>query len=340
MAMNNSYDISGKLAIDARNMDDLRLKAQQNPDHAIKEVAQHFEAIFLQMMLKSMREALPKDGLFDSQQSQFYTQMLDQQLTQNMASKGIGLADLMVQQLTRAAVQQPMQGEASAIQNDSIGAMANTENESTATAPDRPNDISASLWPGIKATPGSLNQPVNTGLSDDNKQLEEIHSSRSTPEKMNQPDEFVSAVWSHAKKAEQVTGIPAHFMVAQAALESGWGKHEIRHADSSPSFNLFGIKAGANWKGDVVETVTTEFINGIPKKTVEKFRAYNSYAEGFQDYANLLLNNPRYSAVLKNQDAAAFANGLQQAGYATDPRYADKLLRVINSSPIVRNQTI
>ena len=144
----------------------------------------------------------------------------------------------------------------------------------------------------------------------------------------------MSAVWTHAEAASQATGIPAHFMIAQAALESGWGRHEIRHADNRPSFNLFGIKAGENWKGPVVETVTTEYINGVPQKMVEKFRAYNSYAEGFQDYANLLLNNPRYAAVLKNQDAAAFAQGLQQAGYATDPMYADKLIRIINSSSI------
>ena len=125
-----------------------------------------------------------------------------------------------------------------------------------------------------------------------------------------------------------------------AALESGWGKQEIRHADNQPSFNLFGIKAGQGWKGAVVETTTTEYINEAPNKMVEKFRAYTSYAESFQDYANLMLKNPRYAAVLRNQDAQTFAQGLQQAGYATDPHYADKLMRIINSSSIRDHQTI
>ena len=128
-------------------------------------------------------------------------------------------------------------------------------------------------------------------------------------------------------------------MVAQAALESGWGKNEIRRADGSPSFNVFGIKAGRSWSGPVAETVTTEYVNGVAQKSVEKFRAYSSYAEGFRDYANLLLNNPRYAAVLEQRDAASFARGLQQAGYATDPMYADKLMRILNGN-VLRNSLV
>jgi flagellar protein FlgJ len=125
-------------------------------------------------------------------------------------------------------------------------------------------------------------------------------------------------------------------MLGQAALESGWGKREIRAADGTPSHNLFGVKAGANWKGSVVETVTTEYVNGVAQKSVEKFRAYSSYADAFRDYANLLRNNPRYAGVVAQAaqgiDAAGFAQGLQKAGYATDPNYADKLTRVIKTT--------
>lgn len=331
--MSNSYNISGKLAIDARSIDDLRLQAKQNPDQALKEVTQQFEAIFINMMLKSMREALPKKGLFDSQQTQFYTQMLDQQLAQKMSLNGIGLADMMVQQLTRTVTGQPLP-DPNNIAPIETSAVSTIVNQSMGSSSQRAGDISSLLWPDGKATPPALTQSDHSPATYEEMLVEPLIPSISVSPTSNQPEDFVSAVWSHAKAASQATGIPAHFMIAQAALESGWGKHEIRHADNSPSFNLFGIKAGENWKGAVVETVTTEYINGVPEKMVEKFRAYSSYAEGFQDYASLLLNNPRYAAVLKNQDAAAFAQGLQQAGYATDPMYADKLIRIINSSSI------
>jgi flagellar protein FlgJ len=324
--MINSYNISGKLAIDSKSVDDLRLQAKQNPDQALKEVAQQFEAIFINMMLKSMREALPRKGIFDNQQTQYYTQMLDQQLAQKMSTSGIGLADMLVQQLTRAT-DRPMQPDLANIAPEEI--IGNPETSSGHAA-----DMAKLLWPAGVMTPQVLTQTELSIAAYEEIPDESLISSRQTSSLSNQPDDFVNAVWTHAEAASQATGIPAHFMIAQAALESGWGRHEIRHADNRPSFNLFGIKAGESWKGPVVETVTTEYINGVPQKMVEKFRAYNSYAEGFQDYANLLLNNPRYAAVLKNQDAAAFAQGLQQAGYATDPMYADKLIRIINSSSI------
>lgn len=330
--MINSYNISGKLAIDSKNVDDLRLQAKQNPDQALKEVAQQFEAIFINMMLKSMREALPSNGIFDSQQTQFYTQMLDQQFAQKMSTSGIGLAEILVQQLTRANGQ-PLQPDPANITSEERLAAVNIDSQS-ATSPGHAADISSLLWPAQVTQPRVLTQTQQSIAAYEQipheSQISTIHTS-SLP---NQPDDFVSAIWAHANAASQATGIPAHFMIAQAALESGWGKHEIRQADNRPSFNLFGIKAGESWKGPIVETVTTEYIDGIPQKMIEKFRVYGSYAEGFQDYANLLLNNPRYAAVLKNKDAAAFAQGLQQAGYATDPMYADKLIRIINSSSI------
>jgi flagellar protein FlgJ len=148
---------------------------------------------------------------------------------------------------------------------------------------------------------------------------------------------FVQQHTAAAQQAEAATGIPAAFMVAQAAQETGWGRKEIRHADGSTSFNLFGIKAGAGWKGPVAEVATTEYVNGKPQKTVARFRAYGSYAESFADYAKLMKDTPRYqTAVAQAQSgsrgAAGFALGLQRAGYATDPAYADKLTRVINTT--------
>jgi flagellar protein FlgJ len=138
----------------------------------------------------------------------------------------------------------------------------------------------------------------------------------------------------HAQAAEAVSresGSPASFMIGQAGHETGWGKSEIRHRDGSPSFNLFGIKATGNWKGKVAEIVTTEYVNGTPQKTVAKFRAYDSYAESFRDYARLIGNSPRYDQVMDQLGSVqGFATSLQRAGYATDPQYAAKLSRAIN----------
>ncbi len=144
---------------------------------------------------------------------------------------------------------------------------------------------------------------------------------------------FVQQHTQAAQAAEAATGIPAAFMVGQAAHESGWGRREILNADGTPSHNLFGIKAGADWKGPVAETVTTEFVDGRAVKTVARFRAYASHAESFADYARLMKHSPRYQQVLAQaQDAGSFASGLQRAGYATDPAYAEKLTRVINTT--------
>ncbi len=144
---------------------------------------------------------------------------------------------------------------------------------------------------------------------------------------------FIEKHQRAADQAAAASGIPAAFMIGQAAHETGWGRSEIRRVDGSPSFNLFGIKAGPEWKGAVAEVGTTEFVGGQAQKTSAKFRAYSSYEESFADYARLISANPRYKdALAAGHDVQAFAQGLQRGGYATDPAYADKLGRVINST--------
>jgi peptidoglycan hydrolase FlgJ len=144
---------------------------------------------------------------------------------------------------------------------------------------------------------------------------------------------FVQQHTRAAEQAEAQTGIPASFMIAQAAHESGWGRKEILHADGAPAHNLFGVKAGASWTGPVAEVTTTEYVGGVARKVTAKFRAYASYAESFADYAQLMKNSPRYAGVVAQaQTASGFAQGLQKAGYATDPAYAEKLTRVINTT--------
>lgn len=323
-----SPDISSKLAVDSKSIDDLHAMAKQKPDEALQKVAQQFEALFMNMLLKSMREATPKDGLFESQQTQFFTQMYDQQLAQHISTKGIGIADLMVKQLSRTNQNDP---QTSISQTDAI--LSSIHAAAMANKQGHPNDRAEQLWPvshqhGYKAAP---TEKINSSAEPFAQPVQSEPQLRKSP---NPSVNFIDKLLPHAKITSETTGIPPHFMLAQAALESGWGKHEIRRADNSPSYNLFGIKAGANWKGDTVEKVTTEYVNGAPQKVIEKFRAYNSYAEGFNDYARLLSDNPRYAKVLNSTDATSFAHGLQRAGYATDPRYAEKLIRILKSESL------
>jgi len=151
---------------------------------------------------------------------------------------------------------------------------------------------------------------------------------------------FVGRVWDAAQAAERSTGVPAGFIVGQAALESGWGRHEIRHPDGRSAHNLFGVKAGAGWNGPTVEATTTEYVGGRPVKVVERFRAYASHEESFSDWARLMSSNPRYAGVLRaGGSIEGFAQNLQRAGYATDPDYASKLTRTITQALGLRRTT-
>ena len=152
---------------------------------------------------------------------------------------------------------------------------------------------------------------------------------------------FVNRMYPHAQAAQRATGLPAEFIVGQAALESGWGRAEMKHPDGRPAHNLFGIKAGAGWNGPTVEVLTTEYVDGEPRRMVEKFRAYDSYADAFVDWARLMKGSSRYGEVLRaGTSPEAFAAGLQRAGYATDPNYASKLERTIERTIELRRLRI
>jgi flagellar protein FlgJ len=295
---------TGSLAIDANRLNGLRLAAKQNSPEALKAAAKQFEALFLNMMLKSMRDATPQDGPMDSDQSRMFTTMLDQQRSQSMANRGIGLADALVRQLSGAAGSQ--------ISQKASGNALTPVKALTPIAPKGDEGHAA-----ISATPATPATQVN----------------RPKPPRSAHVKAFQDRLGQQAEQASLATGIPAKFMLGQAALESGWGKREIKAADGSASHNLFGIKATSGWTGKVVETATTEYLHGIPQTKLEKFRVYDSYADAFHDYARMLTKSPRYGAVLANShDATSFAQGLQRAGYATDPHYAAKLASIINKS--------
>ncbi len=294
-----------RFVLDTNAAADLRLKLKQDPQVGLKQAAQQFEGMLLQMMLKSMRDATPQDGLMNSDQTRFLTSILDQQLAQNLSSSGsLGFAKLIEEQMTRG-----LQGAG----NEAVGsALAQLQ----VAIAQRQAATSAGRLAGSESV-GSVASGV-TG----------------TESASGSAQDFVSRTWPHASEAAKSLGVPAHFLVAHSALESGWGKNEIRWPDGSPTYNIFGVKAGRNWTGQTVEIQTTEYVDGVAQTVREKFRAYGSYGEAFQDYASLLRGNSRFAAVLGQQDGTQFARSLQQSGYATDPQYADKLGRIIGGTTL------
>jgi flagellar protein FlgJ len=287
------------IALDPRGLEKLRTEANATPDKAVRDAAKQFETLFVQRLLKSMRDATPQDGMMDSEQTRMYTGMLDQQLAQAMSHRGIGLADVMVKQLSKgsgSAAAQAAGVTAPVLNLDGGGAARNLQTPAPAPAAEA---MPAAPTAGLTGTPMYFNNKM----------------------------------WPHAVVAAKATGLPAHFIIGQAALESGWGSREIKGAHGVNSHNLFGVKAGRSWDGDVAAVKTTEYIRGVKQKVVDKFRSYASYGEAFKDYANMLKNNPRFAKVLEaGNDPQAFAHGLQKAGYATDPAYASKLTRIITGS--------
>ncbi|TLD47342.1 MAG: Peptidoglycan hydrolase FlgJ [Accumulibacter sp.] len=295
-----------RLVLDPAAAGDLRNRLRTDPQAGVRQAARQFEGMLLHLMLKSMRDATPTSGVLDSEQSRFFAAIGDQQLAQELASQApLGFAGLIERQLARqrgGVVQTvpPVLGSGSPVQ--SVLPARRPLPAVAAAQPEVPR--AAAATPDARADSAQRRR------------------------------DFVDRVWSHAVEAATRTGVPAHFLVAQSALESGWGKRELRMADGSPSFNVFGIKAGRGWSGATVEVQTTEFVDGMPQSVRAKFRAYDSYAEAFRDYAQLLSNHPRYASVIGQQDGVQFARSLQRAGYATDPMYADKLARIIGGSTL------
>ena len=295
------------LAYDSKSLDALRSRAAGDPKAAVKEAAKQFETLFMNELMKSMRSTTMQTGMLENAGSGMGTEMLDTQFASQMSGRPGGLSDAIMKQLERQMGLSP----------GPIPVMGSANNQA--------NGLANSAAAALSATPQPVRVPQTGALG------------------------FVQQHSGAAQDAETATGIPAAFMVSQAALETGWGRKEIRHGDGQPSYNLFGIKAGGSWKGPVAEVTTTEYINGKAQKLVAKFRAYGSYAESFTDYAKLMKDSPRYQAAVSGargegaaraaapvdraaHSASAFAQGLQKAGYATDPAYADKLTRVINTT--------
>lgn len=323
-------------ALDVRGLERLKYQARSDSKGALKEAVRQFEALFLQSMLKSMRDAIPKSELFgDSFQTKFYNSLMDQQWAQHLAGKGIGLSDQLLASLDK--------------QKNITEKITGTESF-THIRPTPPGPLSGIVTTMARGN-GQFIDNMNGASSNHNfrqqpmprataiaraREFAELAIESSPELKSEAVDggaEFFHQLEAVAEKASQASGIPAELMLAQAMLETGWGKHQIKTADGHNSYNLFGIKAGNNWHGATTSVGTHEYINGESRPLKAEFRVYSSYQEAFTDYVSLIGNSSRYKGVLNAQNIEQAAWALQQGGYATDPHYAEKLIALINQGP-------
>ena len=341
-------DLATPLAADAGALSTLKLQAKSSPRAALSAAATQFEAMFVQMLLKSMREALPQDGMLSSEQSKLYTSLFDQQIAQQMGKRGIGLRQVLERQLSPALGLDDAKATAEPRAATGAGAAAGVGGTIGARA--------ATGLVGItSAGGGSGAGPVDAGRAAAARTsradpalgaVGTLRRSMTAPMPPAKPDAtidasatsrlpanvraFVETMRPHAEAAAKVVGVPADLLLAQAGLETGWGRSQPKSTDGAASHNLFGIKAGRSWDGKVAVASTTEYVAGAFVRTVEKFRAYGSYTEAFQDFGRLITGSARYAkAAARTDDPVAYAKSLQQGGYATDPHYADKLVRAI-----------
>ena len=287
----------------------LRSDARQNADGTLEDVAKQFESLFVQMMLKSMRDATTQGGLFDSDQMESYQQMHDQQLSLDLAARGgIGLADVLVEQL---------RSDRGGAESDAASAVGDLTMPGFNAAKTAAFNVQPYLDFRVATLPTAAAIPETAPLA---------HAQPWIP---SSPQEFAEHLRPLAIDAAKELGVSADVLLAQAALETGWGKHVSSSANGS-SNNLFNIKAGSEWKGPTVTVQTLEYREGVAVRETAQFRAYASPADSFADYVSLIQESPRYSAA---KDLAAepeqYLKELQQAGYATDPAYADKILAIL-----------
>jgi len=321
-------DLGDRFALDLQGLQRLKQTAREDASAGLKEASQQFEALFLQMMLKSMREASPQSGLLDSDQTRMYTEMMDQQWAQHLSGRGLGLAEQLANQLEmRGRVAAPpasgageelIAGIPRGTPQPLYGSRPVEQIQSKETVP----PATTTAWER-DSTPLRRARPVVPGAAN--------ASARGAVQRPEHVSDFLERLREPALAASRASGVPAELILAQAALETGWGRYRITTAGGGDSHNLFGIKAGSQWRGATSAVTTSEYIDGQEQKRVERFRVYGSYTESFADYARLIGSNPRYAGVVAAPNAAQAAHALQRAGYATDPAYADKLVAVMDS---------
>ena len=285
------------------------LKRQARLDQAgsLEQVARQFESLYIQMMVKQMRQASIGGGILDSDSTRQYQDMYDKQLALHLSEHGgLGIGDLLIRQLDSES-------------NSPVGVSMQLPDyrQRPVVTPIRSASLTSAQQTSGEATV--------------------VRDVKRATVTLDSPKQFIHSLWSAAERAASSIGLSPEALLAQAALETGWGEHVMSTGNGGSSHNLFGIKADPRWEGDRVRRVTLEYENGIAVQRRESFRAYESFDESFQDYVDFLRNNPRYvDALASTHDSRAYFQALQQAGYATDPRYADKIVSLIEGPEMTR----
>lgn len=337
--INNYHDLTG--------LQNLKAQAQNDPEskEALKKAAQHFESIFIGMMLKSMRDAnkaFEEGNPMHSNTTNFFRDMYDQQLATDMSDNGsMGLADIIVQQLSgdtesfKAASVLRNDATLSNMQRNNEGQTLSLNKTTSSESTNNTLNMSGLNVNGVRDA--SLNQNAilnHQRVSTDSTTANANPDTKPAKADMTfeSPQDFVDKLWSFAQNTAKKVGLNPAVMVAQSALETGWGQHVIKDQNGQSSFNLFNVKAHRNWDGDKAAKSTLEFENGVAVKKVEPFRVYNSVQESFDDFVQFLNSNGRYEDALQSApNPEQFLQKLQQAGYATDPNYADKIIGILKS---------
>lgn len=344
---------------DLNSLNAIRKMGQTDQTAALNKAAKEFEAFFLNLMLKSMRQAsevIGENSMLSSPQEKMYTGMLDEQMSVDLSQKGLlGIADLMMTQLSQTHSVSDNNGEA-------VKNRQNFDNVRTIGASRRHNPDKVNLIKPVEVTPTkidpkvllkqaseqqkdlkiiapiSLDRQPEPGLKIERPHVNsvevvaDVQPTKVKAEKkplFKKVGEFVSTLLPHAKEAAQKIGLDPRLLIAQAALETGWGKFVMHDESGQPGFNLFGIKAGKNWNGDSIHINTLEVEGQQFKKVNASFRKYQSFSESFDDYVNFITQNPRYQkAVDTTHNAKQYIKELQTSGYATDPDYAKKIIEI------------
>lgn len=313
----NYHDLTG--------LAQLKHSSGGDDDAALKQAAKQFESIFMGMLLSSMRKAnevFEDDGVLNSNATKFYQDMYDKQLSTELSEKGsLGLADLLVPQLrptkgkTTPASMLKLPTEAAPVPDKTASA------DTSVPAIDPAKNTAEVVQPVVTTAPQVITETLASEPDPDNEDWS-----------FESPGEFIQKLMPAAKQAAQKLGLEPLALLAQAALETGWGQRTFKTADGSNSFNFFGIKAHNSWQGDVAVVDTLEYRQGVAQKEKAKFRAYESPEQSLGDYVDFIKSNPRYQqAVAMADNPKAYFQQLQAAGYATDPNYAQKILAVFNS---------
>lgn len=322
---------------------DLRRDARSQSDSAITAVARQFEGLMLQQMLASMRSSIAVDEANSSSSGEFYQEMYDKQLAQVIAtSGGLGLAEL----IARNTPGLPRQGDQLAAADSFMpfapaGQVTQTvmlqqaprqqvlpPTEKTAASPVKPD--STEYLPATAARGTTAHPYIDNDFA-------EVAAIDKQNNRWSEPPAFVADIWPHARTAAAELGVNPGLLVAQAALETGWGQHTMRFSDGRSGFNLFGIKASGGWQGAVLSRPSLEYRDGIMRSEVSRFRAYASAADSFEDYVDFIRGSSRYQVALeaaRDGNDEGFIRAIHAAGYATDPRYSEKILDIANGHRI------